>query len=33
MSLLRKAGIKLYTFDGGAKAAVTSYAAGKLREL
>ena len=33
MSLLKRAGIKLYTFDGGAKAAVTSFAEGKLRAL
>ena len=29
----KKAGMKLYTFDGGAKAAVTAFAEGKLREL
>ncbi|HAE44351.1 MAG TPA: hypothetical protein DCG37_01980 [Lachnospiraceae bacterium] len=33
MSLLRGAGIRMYTFDGGAKAAVNAFAAGKIKEL
>ena len=33
MNLLKRAGIKLYTFNGGAKAAVKSYAEGKIAEL
>lgn len=33
MSLLRQAGIRMYTFDAGAKAAVNAFAAGKIQEL
>ena len=33
MVALKKAGFKIYTFDGGAKAAVKAYAEGKLNEL
>ncbi|MBQ8913653.1 MAG: hypothetical protein IJ054_06375 [Lachnospiraceae bacterium] len=30
---LKKAGFKIYTFDGGAKAAVNAYAEGRLESL
>lgn len=33
MSKLKKAGIRLYAFDGGARAAVNAFAQGKLREM
>lgn len=33
MSELKKSGFKIYTFDGGAKAAVKAYAEGRLTEL
>lgn len=33
MSLLRSAGIRMFTYDGGAKAAVNAFSAGKIKEL
>ena len=33
MSVLKKSGFKIYTFDGGAKASVKAYAEGKLAEI
>ena len=33
MSLLKKAGYRLYTFEGGAHAAVNAFAEGRLKDL